>query len=67
VGRDSEWTRAFRTAWGLETDVCDYRSRGAGALTLYSLSAKMFDELIPEKHREVVNKTLEIIQEAGYS
>lgn len=67
LGRDSEWTRAFRTAWGLETSVCDYRSRGAGALTLYSLSAEMFGELIPEKHREVVNKTLELIKEAGYS
>jgi predicted nucleotidyltransferase len=67
VGRASQWTRAFRTAWGLETDVCDYRSRGAGALTLYALNAEMFDELIPEKHREVVNKALELIKEAGYS
>ena len=67
AGRDSEWTRAFRTAWGLEPGVCDYRSRGAGALSLYSLSAEMFDELIPEKHQAVVNKTLQLIKEAGYS
>ena len=67
VGRDSEWTRAFRTAWGLEAGVCDYRLRGAGALTLYSLSVEMFDTLIPEKHREVVNKTLQLIKEASYS
>jgi hypothetical protein len=27
----------------------------------------MFDGLIPEKHREVVNTTLRLIKEAGYS
>jgi hypothetical protein len=34
-------------------------------LTLYRFSAAMFDELIPEKHREVVNNTLQLIKEAG--
>ncbi len=65
VGRDSKWTRAFRTAWGLDPNACQYQSRGAAALTLYCLSAAMFDALIPEKHREVVNKTLQRIKEAG--
>jgi predicted nucleotidyltransferase len=65
VGRDSKWTRAFRTAWGLDSGSSQYQSRGAAALTLYSLSAVMFDELIPEKHREVVNNTLQLIKEAG--
>jgi hypothetical protein len=27
----------------------------------------MFDELIPEKHRQVVNKSLQAIKEAGPS
>lgn len=67
VGRDSEWTRAFRTAWGLGPSGSGYRQRGAAALALYCLSAEMFDELIPNKHREVVNKTLQLIKEAGYS
>jgi hypothetical protein len=66
VGRDSEWTRAFRRAWGLEPGASDYLSRGAAALTLYRLSAEMFDEIIPQKHREVVNKTLQFVKEAGY-
>ena len=66
VGRDSEWTRAFRTAWGLEAGASRYPSRGAASLTLYCLTADMFDELIPEKYREVVNRTLQLIQEAGY-
>jgi hypothetical protein len=67
VGRDSAWTHAFRTAWGLEPHASQYPSRGAAALTLYSLSAAMFDELIPHQHREVVDRTLHLIKEAGYS
>lgn len=66
VGRDSAWTRAFRTAWGLDAGASQFQSRGAAALTLYCLTADMFDELIPEKHREVVKKTLQSIKEAGY-
>ncbi|MBN2119351.1 MAG: nucleotidyltransferase domain-containing protein [Anaerolineales bacterium] len=65
VGRDSKWTRAFRTAWGLDPGASQYQSRGAAALTLYRLSAAMFAELIPEKHRAVVDKTLLLIKEAG--
>lgn len=64
VGHDSKWTHAFRTAWGLDPSAPQYQSRGAAALTLYRLTAVMFDELIPEKHREVVNKTLQLIKEA---
>ena len=66
VGRDTKWTRAFRMAWGLDAHASQYQSRGTAALTLYRLSAAMFDALIPEKHREVVNNTLRLIQEAGY-
>jgi hypothetical protein len=66
VGRDSKWTRAFRTAWGLDPNASQYQSRGAAALTLYRLTAAMLDDLIPEKHREVVNRTLQLIKEAGY-
>jgi hypothetical protein len=67
VGRDSKWTSAFRTAWGLDSSSSQFQSRGTAALTLYSLTAAMFDELIPEKHRDVVNYTLRLIQEAGYA
>jgi hypothetical protein len=65
VGRDSEWTRAFRTAWGLDPNSSQYQARGAAALTLYCLTASMFDKLIPDKHRNVVNRTLQLIEEAG--
>lgn len=67
VGRDSKWTSAFRTAWGLDPVSSQYQSRGAAALRLYRLSAAMFEEWIPEKHRQVVDRTLELIKEAGYS
>ena len=29
-------------------------------------SAEMFDTLIPDQHRDVVTKTLQLIKEAGY-
>jgi predicted nucleotidyltransferase len=67
VGRDSDWTRAFRTAWGLDSDSPQYQARGAAALTLYRLTAALFDALIPAKHRKVVRLTLQRIKEAGYS
>ena len=65
VGRDSKWTRAFRTAWGMDANASQYQTRGTAALTLYRLTAEMFEDLIPEKHREVVNRTLQLIKEAG--
>jgi hypothetical protein len=67
VGRESEWTRAFRTAWGLDPRGSQYQQRGAAALVLYRLSAGMFDGLIRAKHREVITKTLQWVREAGYS
>ncbi len=67
VGRDSKWVSAFRTAWGLDSASSQYQSRGAATLALYRLSAAMFDEFIPDKHRDVVNNTLRLIKEAGYS
>ncbi|HEY5731366.1 MAG TPA: nucleotidyltransferase domain-containing protein [Anaerolineales bacterium] len=66
VGRDTKWVSAFRTAWGLDSTSSQYQSRGAGALTLYRLTAVMFDGLIPDKHRDVVKNTLRLIKEAGY-
>jgi hypothetical protein len=65
VGRDTKWVSAFRTAWGLDYASSQYQSRGPAALKLYRLTAAMFDGLIPEKHRDVVNQTLKLIKEAG--
>lgn len=65
VGRDSKWTNAFRTAWGLDHTSSQYQARGMAALELYRLSAAMFDQLIPDKHRAVVEQTLRRIKEAA--
>lgn len=67
MGRESSWTRSFRAAWGLGPNGTQYQTRGAAALSLYHLTASIFDSLIPEKHRDVVNKTLQLIKEANYS
>lgn len=67
MGRDSKWTAAFRTAWGLDYASSQYQSRGTAALKLYTLTAKLFDNLIPQKHRDVVNRTLQLIKEAGHA
>lgn len=67
MGRDSKWVSALRAAWGLDSTSAQYQRRGAAALTLYRLTASMFDKLIPQKHRDVVNNTLRLIKEAGYS
>ena len=67
VGRDTKWVSAFRTAWGLDSTSSQYQSRGTAALTLYRLTAAMFDGLIPDKHREVVKNTLRLIKEAGFA
>jgi len=67
VGRDSKWTAAFRTAWGLDSASSHYQSRGPAALALYRLSAAMFEPLISEKHRDVINNTLRFIKDADYS
>lgn len=67
VGRDTKWVGAFRSAWGLDSSSSQYQSRGVAALKLYRLTAAMFDRLIPERHREVVNHTIRLIKEAGYA
>jgi hypothetical protein len=66
VGRDSDWTRTFRTAWGLGPGGSHFQVRGGAALALYRLTATMFDEFVPDRHRAVVNKTRQLIEEAGY-
>jgi hypothetical protein len=57
---------ALRTAWGLDQVSSQYQARGA-ALKLYYLGTAMFDVYVPEKHRAVANRTLQLIQEAGYA
>lgn len=69
VGRDSEWTRAFRLALGADTGsgmVSLFKIRGAAALALYKYTALLFEAILPEHHRDVIETTINLIQEAGY-
>ncbi len=69
LGRKSEWTQAFRTAWGLEPvpgGLLQFQARGAAALRLYRCTARMFRPLIAEENRAVVENSLNLIEAAGY-
>ncbi len=66
AGRDSAWTRALRGAWGLVDAPASFQARGAAALALYRHTARMMSEIIPERHRDVVEVTLKLIEAAGY-
>ena len=67
MGRDSAWTQSFRKSWGLSPNGSHYQDRAAGALALYCITAEMLNKLISATHRSVVNKTLQLIKETGYS
>jgi len=63
IGHAHEWTRAFRRTLG--ADVGDinlpvYRTRGQAALALYKYSTKLFQNIIIEKHRDVIENTLQL-------
>ena len=64
IGQSREWTRAFRLTLG--ADVGDmnlpiYGTRGQAALALYKLTAQLFQNIILEKHRDVIENTLQLI------
>ncbi len=70
LGPKHEWTRAFRLALGAEAgpaDIPPYKNRGASALTLYKHTARLFEDLITNTHRQVIETTLNVIQASGYA
>jgi hypothetical protein len=67
LGRDHPWTRAFRLSFGMDlgdVNVPVYRTRGKAALELYRETASIFKKIITEKHREVIENTLELISQS---
>jgi hypothetical protein len=69
MGRASEWTRAFRIALGADcgpTQVAPYKIRGAAALALYRHTALLFKSISYGKHQEVIDRTVQDIEDAGY-
>lgn len=59
----SAWTRAFRLSFGMdvEADVPAYKTRGMASLDLYEETAKLFKDIINDKHREVIENTLQLV------
>ena len=57
------WTRAFRLSFGMdvEADIPAYKTRGLASLDLYEETAKLFKDIINDKHREVIENTLQLI------
>ncbi len=69
VGRNSTWTRTFRLALGADLTPQyspPFKSRGAASLALYRETASLFKSITIEKHREVIETTVKLIEEAGY-
>ena len=67
IGRDHAWTRAFRLSFGMDlgdVNVPVYQTRGIAALDLYRETAILFNDIIHEKHREVIENTLQLISDA---
>ena len=57
------WTRAFRLAFGMDVEagVPAYKTRGYASLNLYEETATLFKDIIDDKHREVIENTLQLI------
>lgn len=65
VGADSNWSKYYRSAAGLETPVgtiSSIHSRGVAALSLYKETVEILRPVILQKHIEIINTTLSLIQ-----
>jgi predicted nucleotidyltransferase len=69
AGRTSGWTRQFRLAIGFDPIPLEqpaFIQRGAAGLRFYCETARLLQDILLPKDAAVVNRTLEIIAEAGY-
>jgi hypothetical protein len=57
------WVHAFRLSFGMDVDssLPAYRTRGMASLDLYQQTALLFENIINDKHREVIENTLQLI------
>jgi len=65
VGLNHPWTRAFRLSFGFDTkpDEPAWKTRGESTLELYQQTALLFKHLSWGKHQEVIENTLQLIEE----
>lgn len=63
IGTNHPWTKSFRLALGADivANQPAYFTRGKAALDLYRHTAKLFQSIIPEKHRDVIENTLQLL------
>ena len=64
IGHTHEWTRAFRLSFGMDVgdvNIPAYQTRGKASLDLYQQTALLFENIINDKHREVIENTLQLI------
>jgi len=64
VGPSHAWTGAFRLTLGAdvgEINLPVYKTRGVAALALYKHTAQLFHSIIPQKHQEVIENTLQLV------
>jgi len=64
IGHTHEWTRAFRLSFGMDVgdvNILAYQTRGKAALELYQQTALLFEKIINDRHREVLENTLQLI------
>ncbi len=68
AGRESGWTRQFRLALGLDPlppGIPAYVSIGIAGLRLYQETAALLKDILQSEEARVVDRTLEILKEAG--
>ncbi|MBI3161578.1 MAG: hypothetical protein HYZ23_03675 [Chloroflexi bacterium] len=63
-GRDHAWTRAFRLSFGMDVgnpSIPAFQIRGLASLDLYEQTHKLFESLITDERREVIEDALKVI------
>jgi hypothetical protein len=69
AGRNSDWTRQFRLAAGLDhlpPEATPFIGYGIAGLRLYRETVRLLQNILLPEDAAVVNQTTEIIAEAGY-
>jgi predicted nucleotidyltransferase len=62
--KNPAWIRALRLSFGMDVGdahVPAYQTRGRAALDLYEQTALLFEDVITDEHREVIENTLKLI------
>jgi hypothetical protein len=70
MGGESEWTRVFRLAAGLDVGIPEatpFETHARAGLALYRETVAQMRHLLPKRHLPVVDAALTAIAQAGYA